>query len=93
MLKYLKGIVEYCLCYQGSDLKIEGYLDVNWARNPDGNKSTFGYVFLLNGGAIIWFSKKQSCVALSTIEAKFVTCSIAMQDAILLKRFLTQRQN
>ena len=30
---------------------------------------------LLNNGAKLWKSKKQTCIALSTIEAKFTVCS------------------
>ena len=38
--------------------------------------------------AILWSSKKQSCVALSTMEAEYVTCSAATQDAVWLRSFL-----
>ena len=43
---------------------------------------------MLNDSAILWSSKKQSCVALSTIEAEYVTCSAATQDAVWLRSFL-----
>ena len=39
----------------------------------DDRKSVSGYVFILNGGAISWSSKKQSCVALSTAEAEYIS--------------------
>ena len=51
-------------------------------------KSTSGYAFLLNDSAILWSSKKQSRVALSTIEAEYVACSTATQDAVWLRSFL-----
>lgn len=50
-------------------------------------KSTSGYAFLLHGGAITWCSKKQTCVALSTIESEFVACTSAVQEAMWLRRF------
>jgi hypothetical protein len=43
---------------------------------------------LLNDNAILWRSKKQSCIALSTIEVEYVACSAATQDAVWLKNFL-----
>ena len=40
----------------------------------DSRKSTFGYLFLLAGGEISWKSAKQTVIAASTMEAKFVAC-------------------
>jgi hypothetical protein len=62
------------LCYQGRDLRLRGYTDADWAGDLDECKLTSGYTFLLGGGAITWCSKKQSCVALSTMESEYVAC-------------------
>ena len=35
ILRYLKGITNYYLCYQEKDLHLGGYLDVNWADDLD----------------------------------------------------------
>jgi len=43
---------------------------------------------LLNDSAILWRSKKQSHIALFTIEAEYVACSVATQDTVWLKNFL-----
>ena len=53
----------------------------------DKRKSTSAYAFLLNNGAIIWSSKKQPCIALSTMEAEYVVCSATVQEAVWLRRF------
>ena len=63
------------LCYRGANLNLVGYKDVDWGGDLDERISTLGYLFLLNGGVISWSNKKQSCIALSTIEAKFIACS------------------
>ena len=47
-----------------------------------------GYVFTLGGGAISWCSKKQDCIALSTMEVEYVACYLATQDAVCLRSFL-----
>ena len=75
ILRYLKGISDYMLRYQGKkDLRLRGYSDVDWGGDIDQSKSTSGYAFLLNDGAILWSSKKQSCVALFTMEAEYIAC-------------------
>ncbi|XP_021301086.1 uncharacterized protein LOC110429389 [Herrania umbratica] len=50
------------------------YQNSNFAGCVYSQKSTSGYIFLLAGGAISWRSAKQSLVATSTMEAKFVSC-------------------
>ena len=42
-------------------------------------------MFLLGGGAITWSSRKQSSVALLTIEAEYMALSVATQEAIWLR--------
>lgn len=88
ILRYLRGTMDYVLCYKGSDLRLVGYSDADWGSDLDERKSTSGYTFLLNNGAITWSSKKQSCIALSTMEAEYVACSAAVQEAVWLRRFL-----
>ncbi|XP_033515400.1 secreted RxLR effector protein 161-like [Nicotiana tabacum] len=70
IMRYLKGTVDYSLCYQGGkDLRLVGYSDADHGGDLDERKSTSRYVFLLSDGAISCSSKKQSCVSLSTMEA------------------------
>ena len=88
ILRYLKGTIDYSLCYQGKELRLVGYSYVDWAGDLDEHKSISGYTFLLNNGAITWRSKKQTYIALSTMEAEFVACSVAVQEAVWLRRFL-----
>ena len=65
-----------------------GYLNVNWVGDLDERKSTSIYIYLLNNGIITWGSKKQTCIALSTIKAEFIACSVAIQEVVWLRRFL-----
>ena len=59
-----------------------GYADADWAGN----------LFLIAGGPISWLSKKQATVALSTSEAEYVSVSAATQEAVWLRRLLTDIQ-
>uniref|UniRef100_A0A2N9H4X0 Integrase catalytic domain-containing protein n=1 Tax=Fagus sylvatica TaxID=28930 RepID=A0A2N9H4X0_FAGSY len=88
ILRYLRGTSDHALCYHGRDLRLTGYSDADWASDKDERKSTSGYAFILGGGAVSWCSKKQSCIALSTMESEYVACSAAVQEAVWLRRFL-----
>jgi hypothetical protein len=46
----------------------------------------------LSGRAISWLSKKQATVALSTAEAEYVDLSSATQEAVWLRRLLSDLQ-
>jgi len=61
--------------------KVIGYTDSDFAGCVDTRKSTFGYVYLLAGGAISWKSAKQSIIVASTMEAEFVACFEATVQA------------
>ena len=61
-----------------------GYSDAAYA-NTDDLKSTSGYVFLVNKGAITWGSKKQSTIALLTTEAEYVAISEASVERVATK--------
>ncbi len=43
---------------------------------------------MLNGAAISWRSKRQSTIALSTAEEKFISASAMVQEVIYLRKFL-----
>ena len=71
------------LTYQRSDqLEIIGYSDSDFAGCLDSMKSTFGYIFLLAGGAISWRSAKQTLTASSTMTAEFIACYEASNHGI-----------
>jgi hypothetical protein len=66
-----------------------GFVDSDWASDPDSRRSIGGYVFLLNGAAISWKCGKQPCVAHSSAEGEFMAASKASIEAVWLRRLLT----
>ena len=52
-----------------------GYSHAIWVGDLDEHKSTSRYTFLLNNDVSLWKSKKQTCIALSTIETEFTVRS------------------
>jgi hypothetical protein len=45
-----------------------------------------GYIFTLTGGAISWKSSKQTITASSTMQAEFLSCYMAIGQAVMLKK-------
>ena len=63
VLRYLKGTMDLGISYNGCAERqnvLYGYADSDWGGCKDTKRSTSGYVFMLNGGAISWSSKRQS---------------------------------
>ena len=91
VLRYLQGTKNYMLTYKrSSHLKIVGYSDSDYAGCVDSRKSTFGYMFLLAGGAVSWKSGKQSIIATSTMEAEFIACFETSIHALWLRNFISR---
>ena len=88
ILKYLKRTRDYMLVYSGEDMILKGYTDSGFQTDVDSRKSTSGSVFTLGGGAIVWRSIKQSCIADSTMEAEYVAACEAAKEAVWLHKFL-----
>ena len=88
ILKYLKRTRNYMLVYSGEDMILRGYTDSDFQTDVDSRKSTSGSVFTLSGGAIVWRSIKQSCIADSTMEAEYVAACEAAKEAVWLRKFL-----
>jgi Reverse transcriptase (RNA-dependent DNA polymerase) len=82
VLRYLRGTITAGIWYRGKST-LTGYSDANWAEGATA-KSTTGVIFMMNGGPIHWYSKKQPIVALSTCEAEYVAAAVATQDAAWL---------
>ncbi|XP_062538037.1 uncharacterized protein LOC134206350 [Armigeres subalbatus] len=87
LMRYVKGTSIYRLVYRRNKQSIiEGFSDADWASDHDDRKSTTGYVFTAQGGAISWCCKRQQTVALSTCEAEYMALSAAVQEALWWKR-------
>ena len=90
ILRYLKGTVDYGLKYEANqNINLEGYIDSDWAGNAIDMKSTSGCCFSMGSGVILWFRKKQSCVALSIAEAEYVASCSASCEAVWLRKLLS----
>nr|CAN80986.1 hypothetical protein VITISV_030770 [Vitis vinifera] len=88
VLKYLRGTINYGLCFSGFPSVLEGFSDANWISDSDDMKSTSGYVFTLGGSAVSWKSTKQTCITRSTMEVEFIALEKASSEVEWLRNLL-----
>ena len=91
ILKYLQGTRLMTLTLGGKlpSFTLTAYCDADWAGDKDARKSRTGYVLMINKSPVIWSSKLQQSVALSSTEAEYIsTCSGA--TAIIWTRQLLE---
>ena len=90
ILRYLKETINLGLKYEKLESStLVGYSDTDWAGDFNDCHSTYGNLFLLAGGPVSWLSQKQSTVALSTAEAEYMSLCGATQEAVWLRRLLS----
>eukprot|EP00253_Pinus_taeda_P027265 PITA_27265 len=76
-------------CVEASPLLV-GFIDSDWAGDPDDRKSTAGYVFTLGYGPIAWACKKKSAISLSSAEAEYRGAVEASKEALWLHQILSK---
>lgn len=85
ILRYLKGFRKWGTTYGREDeLRIEDYLDSDWAGDKESRESSSGYIFMLNGGPVSWCSKRQATVALPSTEAEYIALTLSAKEATWL---------
>ena len=66
------------------------FVDAAYANDPRKRRSTTGFVFTYCGGAIVYRSKTQPIVALSSTEAEFIAAVACAKIARYLQSILTE---
>ena len=88
--KACRGTVDYGLMYDANqNINLEGYVDSDWAGSAIDRKRNSRCFFSMGLGVISWFSRKQSCVALSTAEAEYVTGCSASCEVVWRRKLLS----
>jgi len=65
--------------------ELSGYSDSDWAIK----NSTSGWVIFWQNAPLVWGSRKQNCVALSSCEAEIIALSEAAKDMVYLRKFIS----
>ena len=66
-----------------------GFIDLDWAGDPNDRKSIAGYVFSLGSRPVTWACKKQQALALSSAEAEYRAAVNSSQEALWLRHILS----
>ena len=84
--KACTGTVDYGLKYDvNQKINLEGYVDSVSAID---RKSTSRCCFSMGSGVILWFSRKQSGVALISTKVEYVVARSASCEAVWLRKLL-----
>jgi hypothetical protein len=93
-IRYLKGTRDWVIIYDGSDIGMDmnfyGYSDADWSGDSDTSRSTSGFVFISNHGAISWSSRRPSMVSLSSTESEYIGLANAGQHLAWLRSFFEE---
>nr|GFB36992.1 retrovirus-related Pol polyprotein from transposon TNT 1-94 [Tanacetum cinerariifolium] len=87
-LRKLRIILEMYGGKPDTELDVTGFCDASWQCDKDDTKSQTGYVFVVNGGAVDWKSKKQTTIAMHSAQAEYVAASEAAMEAVWIRKFV-----
>ena len=91
VIGYIRNTLDYGLTYsRDADLSPHAYVDADYGGCRDTRRSTSGYVFIMAGGPVTWSSKRQTTVALSTVEAEYVAMSRCAQQMVWMQSWLNE---
>ena len=97
--RYLLGTKDRGIVYKHDKTKgIECFVDAGFAGgwsnadadNPDNVLSRTGYVIMYGGCPLLWCSKLQTEIALSTAEAEYIALSQAMREVLPLMELMKE---
>jgi hypothetical protein len=99
IIKYLQGTRSRGLIYKPKgELSIDCYCDADFAgmyghetpHDPISVKSRTGYIITLAGCPLIWKSKLQTQIALSTTESEYLSLSESMRELLPLRELMIE---
>ena len=71
------------MVYRGERKDPIGFVDMDGASQEHRHMIS-GYMFMVDGGAVLWLSKKQELVTLLTTEAEYMAATHTAKEAIWL---------
>lgn len=90
ILRYIKGTLDLGLEYTGRDDAdmLSAFCDADWANDISDRRSVTGYLFKVFDCTVVWATRKQRTVALSSTEAELCALCEATCDGVWLTRLL-----
>ena len=71
-----------------NEWRIKAYSDSDYAGDRDTRRSVSGYIIMVNGCIVAWWSRGQKSVTLSSSEAEYVAASEAVAEMLHVKQIL-----
>ena len=90
ILRYQKGTLRVCLWFGSGKRLLECFIDSDMSTDVDISRFTYGYVMTYVGGAVLWQSRQQKSMALSTTEAEYMAIVEADKEIIWMKDFIRE---
>ncbi|MBW0535863.1 hypothetical protein O181_075578 [Austropuccinia psidii MF-1] len=91
LLQYLKGSQNLALTYEaGSEHGIAAYSDADWGNCTDTRRSVTGYLVQFNNCLVIWKTRKQPTVSLSTSEAEYKSLCDVTSELLWLRQWCSK---
>ena len=89
IIKYVSGTVDLGIWFTyDSGAIISGYTDSDWASSCDERKSTSGGCFYVRNNLVVWHSKKQNSISLSTTEAEYIAAGSCCSQLLWMKQMV-----
>ena len=89
ILRYLRG-TDFVSSYFTGNTNAQSFVDSDYAADTEDCKSMTGYIVNLAGASVIWGSRKQTVVTISTCEAEYYALTHACKEVIWLGRVLKE---
>jgi hypothetical protein len=86
---YLAGMHDLCLSYGEMCRVLKGYADTDGLMAKDWH-AILGYMFLIDGSAMLWSSKQQEIILLSTMESEYIAAMHSIKEGLWLKSLLSE---
>lgn len=82
VFRYLKGTINLRLKYTGTGDKLECYVDTSLGLSDEERKSISSLIVKMFNDVILWRTKKQTHMALSSAEAEYIAISLGAGEIV-----------
>jgi hypothetical protein len=91
VLRYLKSTRQHGIIYQGGtgSVTLKAYSDADWGTNLDDRRSVSGVMVMIGNAPVVFKSKFQRTVAVSSAEAEYMALSLCVQEVLWTRAMLT----
>ena len=93
ILRYLRHTPTHRFFYaHGDPDDLSGFTNADWSGASDTRRSVIGHLFKLGQSPIIWATRSQTTVSLSSTESEYQALMVDIREAIWLKRLFLEPQ-